>query len=81
MIRVLQNIKGLCLYTTLNKKQILFYLRAATIFSFVFIDDDAGKHVNITYWYDKDNMYYFLKSTFFLISQIPNRGSHTCLYR
>ena len=30
----------------------------------VFIDGKAGEHVNITSWYDKDNMYYFLKSPF-----------------
>ena len=36
-------------------------------------------HVNITYWNAKDNMYYFLKSPFFLYLKYPT-GVHTSYY-
>ena len=40
----------------------LFCLHApASICALVFIDGEAGEHVNTTYWCGKDNMYYFLK--------------------
>ena len=72
---------GFCASLTLKgHPESLQGLHATTIFAIVFIDGEAGEHVNITYQYDKDNMYYFLKSPFSPISQIPNRGSHTPLY-
>ena len=43
-------VKSLCLYTKLYKKQRLFYLHAS-ICALVFIDGEAGEHVNMTSQY------------------------------